>query len=208
MAECCSALSPDFAMHNCQRQSTTMEAKGAAVATIPLFVKEKLGVQAYRQWLEVLSPTARTVLSGSILPSVWYPMRETLVEPTRAICDLFYGGTLKGATEQGRFSASHGLRGVFRLFVRIASPEFIIARASQILPSYYRPSTMSVAEKSPGHTVVLVTDFPDPDESIEHRMMGWMEQALIMCGVNSVAAQIGVSMTDGAPHTAFHVSWN
>jgi len=185
-----------------------MEAKGTAVATIPLFVKKKLGVQAYRQWLEALTPTARSALSGAINNSAWYPMNEILIQPTKAICELFYAGNLKGAVELGRFSADHGLRGVYRFFVRIATPDFIIARASQILPLYYRPSNMIVVEKGAGHTVIRVTDFPEPDEVVEHRVLGWMEQGLIVCGVNDTTATIAKSMTNGSPFTEYHVTWN
>jgi hypothetical protein len=184
-----------------------MEVKGTAVATIPLFVKQQHGDNAFRQWLDTLTPEARDTLGDSVLPSVWYPMREILVEPTRAICDLFYDGDNVGAVELGRFSAKVGLSGVYRLFVRISSPEFIIARASQILPTYYRPSSMIVAEKGPGYAVIRVTEFPEPDTLVEHRIMGWMKHALQICGVKSEEIRIAESLTEGAPHTEFHVNW-
>ncbi len=185
-----------------------MEVKGTAVTTIPLFVKQKHGDQAYQRWLDTLAPKTRDTFNGSLLPSVWYPMRETLVEPTRAICDLFYGGDNRGAAEQGRFSAKLGLSGVYRLFVRISSPEFIIAKASQILPTYYRPSSMIIAEKGPGRAVIRVTEFPDPDTIVEQRILGWMEQALLICGVKTAQGSVEDSITAGAPHTEFHMTWS
>jgi hypothetical protein len=185
-----------------------MEVKGTAVATIPLFVKEKHGENGYHEWLAALTATTRETLGGKILPTAWYPMREMLAEPTRAICNLFYDGNLKGAVEQGRFSAQHGLRGVYRLFVRVASPEYIMAKASQIMPTYYRPSAMIVIEKESGKAVIRITEFPEPDTFVEHRILGWMEQALLICGVKNFRSSIAASMTTGAPHTDFRLSWS
>lgn len=184
-----------------------METKGAAVATIPLFVKEQHGGRAYQNWLDALPPKTRDIMSGSILPSMWYPMQEAVVEPTRVLCDLIYRGEPTGALDLGRFSAKHGLRGVYRLFIRVASPEFIVAKASQILPTYYRPSRMAVAERGKNSAVVQITEFPEPNTLVEYRIMGWMKQALQMCGVKSEQTRIKASMTQGSPFTEFHIAW-
>ena len=96
---------------------------------------------------------------------------------------------------------------MYRLFVRISTPEFIIARAGQIMPTYYRPASIAVPEHSHGRAVVRITEFPEPFTEVEHRMMGWMEQALAICGVKTVQSKIVASMTTGAPNTEFHLSW-
>jgi len=185
-----------------------MEVKGTAVTTIPLFVKKKHGEAAYEKWLGALSPKARGAFSGMVLSSAWYPLHEMLVEPTQAICDMFYGGSMQGAVELGRLSADHGLRGVYRLFVRVSNPEFIIQRAGQILPTYYRPSGMKVTEHARGRAVVRVTEFPEPHPVVEHRILGWMGQALEICGVKNVRGAIRSSMASGAPHTEFDLTWS
>jgi hypothetical protein len=185
-----------------------MEVKGTAVTTIPAFVKAKHGEAGYGKWLDSLKPEARKEFSGTMLSSAWYPLREMLIEPTLSIGNLFYGGTMLGAVELGRYSAEHGLKGVYRLFVRIGSPEFIISKAGQILPTYYRPSAMSVPEHTRGRAIVRVTEFPEPHPVVEHRMLGWMEQALTICGVKRIQAKIVVSMTTGSPHTDFQLTWS
>jgi hypothetical protein len=185
-----------------------MEVKGTAVTTIPAFVKAKHGDAGYRKWLDSLQPATREAFSGTMLSSAWYPLREMLIEPTVSICGLFYGGAMLGAVELGRFSAEQGLKGVYRLFVRIGSPEYIISKAGQILPTYYRPSAMTVPEHSHGRALVRITEFAEPHPVVEHRMAGWMEQALTICGVKRVQSKIVVSMTMGSPHTDFQLTWS
>jgi hypothetical protein len=47
------------------------------------------------------------------------------VEPTAAMCDLFFAGQTQGAYEIGRHSAEVGLRGVCNVFLRIGSTRTI-----------------------------------------------------------------------------------
>ncbi|MDJ0766964.1 MAG: hypothetical protein QNJ97_28580 [Myxococcota bacterium] len=147
------------------------------------------------------------MLRGPISPADWYPMQPALVDPTRAVCDMFYEGSVRGAVEQGRFSATIGLKGIFRLFVRLSAPELIISRASEILPTYYRPSKLHVAETGPGYAKIHITEFPEPDMLVENRILGWMRQALLICGVASEKGSIAESMTSGSSVTKIHLSW-
>jgi hypothetical protein len=185
-----------------------MEVNGAAVISLPLFIKEKFGEQGLQRWLEALPEQARNVYSTPIFQSAWYPMKDILVDPTKKLCELFYNGDLQGAWDCGRFSADHGLRGIYKIFVRLSSPEFLINKASIILPTYYRPSTMQVVENAQGHAIVRVVDFPEIDKVIELRMGGWMERALEISGCKDVQMKIVCSITEGAPYTEFQGSWS
>ncbi len=185
-----------------------MEVNGAAVLSLPLFVKGNFGDEGFQRWLNALSEHARKVYSAPIFQSGWYPMQEILIEPTKKICELFYQGDLKGAWECGRHSAEHGLRGIYKVFVRLSSPEFLINKASIILPTYYRPSSMKVMENVRGHAVVRVEDFPGMHKVIEFRMAGWMERALEISGCKNVQMKIICSITEGAQYTEFEGSWS
>lgn len=184
-----------------------MQVKGTAVLTVPLFVREKFGDDGLRQWLERLSDSARLVYSGSILASSWYPLDEILVEPTVRLCDTFYDGHIQGAVDQGRFSAEHALRGIYKIFVKVGSTDALVSRASTIMPTYYQPSAMEVVERAPGAIKVRITKFERPHPVVEHRIKGWMERALEISGVNSPGVRIAASMTAGSPYTEYQISW-
>lgn len=185
-----------------------MEVNGAAVVSLPLFVKDTFGEEGFRRWLNALSEHARSVYKSPIFQSTWYPLQEILVEPTKIICDLFYAGNLKGAWECGRQSAEQGLRGIYKVFVRLSSPEFLINKASVILPTYYRPSKMQVIENTRGHAIVRALDFPGMHKVIEFRMAGWMERALEISGCKNVEMKINCSITEGAQYSEFEGSWS
>lgn len=184
-----------------------MKVKGSAVTTLPLFVREKFGEDGFQNWIDAISPEARAAYKQVILTTEWFPLKQILSEPTKKICDLFYGGNLKGAWESGRFSAEQGLKGVYKVFIKLGSVAFITKKASTILPTYYEPSEMKVIDLQDKNAIVHITRFDDADETIDHRIGGWMEKALELSGCKMVKVSITKSLAKGDPFTEFQISW-
>jgi hypothetical protein len=185
-----------------------MQVKGSAIAPMAGFITEKHGATGYNRWLEALTPHAKEVYCGHVMANSWYPFRELMVEPTARMCDLFYGGNVRGAIEAGRYSADIGLKGVYKIFVKVGSPDFILKRASSIMAGYYTPSQLAVAESGPGKAVIHITRFPEPSTFVEARIMGWMQRALEINGCKNVMVKTPKSLTKGDALTEYLVSWS
>ena len=185
-----------------------VEVKGTAIINIPLFIKERFGEGGLNQWIDALTPEARKVYQASVFVSSWYPLKELLIEPLRKMCALFYAGDLiKGARESGRFSADNSLKGIYKIFVMLGSPEFMVRRAGTILPIYYRPSEMKVVECRKGQGILQITKFPDMDRVLEIRIAGWMERAIEISGGKQPNIKITKSLTAGDPLSEFLGTW-
>ncbi len=183
-----------------------MEVIGTAVRSTALFVR-KTNKNRFDEWVDTLSPRARGIATAKIVPSAWYPLEEGMVEPTRKICELFYDGDIRGAREIGRFSADYSLWGLFRLFVRIGSPQFLIRRASVVFSSYYQPSQMTVKTLEDKRAIVQIVEFPDPSDLVEARIGGWIERALKISGCEEVQCKYISSLTRGDPSSEFVAEW-
>ncbi len=184
-----------------------MKVKGSAIQTLPLFVKEKFGDGGHDRWLNALSAEARDIFNKKILPSSWYPLKEMFLEPTRAVCDLFYNGNHKGAWENGRYSAEKSLKGIYKVFIRIGSVHFLIKKASTILPTYYEPSHIDVVDIGDNSTVLHITKFEEADVIIDNRICGWVERAMEISGCKTTDIQITKSLAKGDPVTEIGVKW-
>ena len=184
-----------------------VEVKGTAIISILLFIKERFSVGGLNQWIDALTPEARKVYQASVLVSSWYPLKELLIEPLRKMGDLFYAGDLKGARESGRFSADYSLKGIYKIFVKLGSPEFMLRRAGTILPIYDTPSEMRVVECRKGQGIMQVTQSPDMDQGLEIRIAGWMERALEISGGKQPNLKITKSLTAGDPLSEFVATW-
>jgi len=190
------------------RGGSGLDVKGTAVGTLPVFVEERFGREGLELWLNTLNEYARKAFSKPILQASWFPIQSMFVEPTGALCDLFYNGKIRGAYEIGRFSAEVGLRGVYKVFLKIGSTRTIIEKATLILPTYYRPSSIEVVEMQDRRAVISITEFPEPNELVEERIRGWMERALEISGARSPIIKIEQSMARGAPTSDFVITWN
>jgi hypothetical protein len=85
--------------------------------------------------------------------------------------------------------------------------ESLINRASVILPTYYRPSSIRVAAVE-GRNVTLVIDrFPELDAIIQNRIAGWIERAVEISGQRDVVVAVTKSFTVGDDCTEFAISW-
>jgi len=173
-----------------------------------LYIPKTHTKNEYENWLNCLSPEVRVIFKVGPSASNWYPLKSFLIEPTRKYCDLFHGGYPKGAMELGRFSAEHSLNGMYTLFVKLSSVEFIVNRAAKIMPMYYKPSALEVAEFSDGFCRVHITEFPEINDLIEYRIAGWIEKALELHGCKDIQIDIPKSMTNGDPFTEIRLIWN
>jgi hypothetical protein len=183
-----------------------MEIKGTAIISLQEFVKKNFR-ERFDEWLISLPEASRKIMDGAILVNSWYPIQDAVIEPTKKMCDLFYHGDVKGAWEAGRFSAEHALKGIYKVFVKIGSPEFIIDKSSRILPTYYKMSEMEVVITKPKSSILRITKFPTPNTYLEYRIGGWMEKALEISGCEGITIRITKSMANGDPVTEYLSEW-
>ena len=184
-----------------------MKVSGEAMLSIPIFVIKKFGRKAYNQWLDSISPEARKVYSNPISKSDWYPLKKMMIEPTKKICELFYNNSLRGGWDCGRYSAEYGLKGIYKILVKLRSPQVLIKKGSSILSNYYKPSDVEVLEQTKSHVIVRILKFPEITPCLEYRMAGWMERAVEISGCNHVSVDITKSLTKDDPYTEFNVRW-
>ena len=185
-----------------------VEVSGLAVATVPLFIKEKLGEQALKKWIEKLDPEVRVIYKNSILVNQWFDIEKVFIKPVKILCDMFFDGDYERAWELGRYSADYGLKGVLKVFVTIASVNYFIKLAAIIFPKYYRPIKMDVPTNDKGSADVRINEFPEIHEIIEYRIAGWTERALEITNKNKeFSVEISKSLASGDDYTEFQVRW-
>ena len=89
------------------------------------------------------------------------------------MCDQFYDSPKEGAWKSGRFSAEVGLSGLYKVFVVISTPTFLIKRASRVLATFYSPTEVKVIDSSDDSMLVHFSKLPVKNEYLEYRIAGW-----------------------------------
>ncbi len=183
-----------------------MRTKGTTVKAIQNFVKAEYPNQ-YNDWLNSLPPKSREIMNGAIYATDWYPIQEGAVLPTYHLKMFFDQNSLKAAWHSGRHSADATLTGVYKIFVKVANPSYIIKRASKITATYYENVVVDSGEETKNSVVVTIYKFEQIDKLIEHRIGGWMERALELSGCSDVKMRITKALSKGDIETRYEITW-
>ena len=184
-----------------------VDVKGEVPIAIRLFIRKKFGDKSLDRWVESLSSEAKNIYSLPIQKTDWFPVRDIVIEPTKVLCDMFYDKDIKGAWESGRFSAEYSLKGIMIVLARLITPEVLITKGTEILSTYYRPSSLEVVEKSRNMVILRITEFQDIDRVIEYRIGGWIQRSGEISGARNVDVKIPKSLSQGDPYTEFYITW-
>ena len=183
-----------------------MQVRGSVIKSIDSFVADNYSSK-YEDWKNSLTADSTRLLS-SVSASNWYPVESGVVAPTKALCDMFYPDKKKGAWESGRYSAKMGLTGIYKVFVLISSPAFMLKRASRVIATFYEPTDLKVVDSTDNSMIIQFTKLPVKNELIEYRIAGWMEMALEICGCKNLKVIITKSMAQGHDLFETTISWD
>lgn len=184
-----------------------MKVKGTVTKSIQQYVKSS-HPDRYNQWEASLSKKSNTIFQNSISVSEWYPIDEALIEPCQTTAKLFFKDEHSAAWELGRYSAEIGLKGVYKVFVMMSSPHFLIDRSSRIISMLYENAEISVAEKKDKSCVIHLTKLPINSIILEYRIGGWIEKALEICGSKNIEIDMPQRLSKGNDLTQINISWD
>lgn len=182
------------------------QVKGTAVQSSMRYVRERFGEQALSGLLAALPPGDGASFEG-VLPSSWYPMNAFLRFMQEAERQL-------GAQEQeivrnmGRASCDYGVTGVYRIFFKVGSPEFIISRAARVFSSYYDSGELRVVESRDGRAVAELRGLQDGAPQFCERIYGWMQRTLELAGARNLRSSHSSCVHRGDPVCRFEGSWD
>lgn len=155
-----------------------MKIKGTSVLSTLNFVKTKFPAETHK-WLESLPEISKKIFTMPIYAGQWFPFIEGMIMPTQKIGEILYGGdTKKAAYETGKFSAEQGLKGVYKIFVKVASTGFVIKKTSQIFNTYYEGASIEIIDQTDKKVTFKVKGIDIQGRLFFERLSGWMEKTI------------------------------
>jgi len=184
-----------------------MKVKGTALKTTRDFVKAKFP-QLYDKWLQVLPEKSKILFTSTIDATAWYPFDEGYTIPVNKIAEICYQNNIRAAGDEiGEYSAEIALKGFYKVFLLIASPQFLLQRASKIFTTFYEPSKIEADIKGTNHGVLRIINFEGIDEAIEYRIAGWVRKALELANCKETRYEISKFLSRGHDCTEIHFYW-
>jgi hypothetical protein len=165
--------------------SAAAEVKGTAINATVRFLTERFGPTGLKKVVEGLSPQQRAILDSGVLVSSWYPF-SLVLDLTRRAQHVFGDQVPRMAREMGRSSADYALTTIYKIFFKVGSPQFIIAKASSVYKTYYSTGELAPIISEKGHAILEMKGFSEPAPELCDRLTGWMERTLELSGATEI----------------------
>ena len=183
-----------------------VEVKGTGLISTRTYIKEKYPNQ-YNEWLDNLPSESRNYYSGVIPTTNWFPVKEAYYYPLKAIADMFFNGDMKKAgLDIGDFSASYGLKGVYKVFLMIATPQALMRASKRIIALYYKGVNVDILDVKKKSLVLAATQVCEGNGDMDYRTIGWCVRALELANCKNV--QYESIKAEESSKFAIRLSWD
>jgi hypothetical protein len=181
--------------------------KGSAFASRILWVRLHQGESGVARVARKVSPDLGDVLRTGAVMSRWYPF-EMFVELNLALDRVFGAGDMGLIRTLGRHGADAHLTTIYRLFYKVGTVKWILARAPRLWGMHYDSGMLHV-DSYPGREAALrIEGFSHPHRAHCLSVQGWTERSVELSGGGEVRSEETACRASGDPSCRFLVSWN
>jgi hypothetical protein len=171
------------------------EIKGQSLKNYASTLRDIRGDAVADRVLALVSRELRDgLVNQTILTGGWYPVahkRELHEAGAKVTGEARFARTMSYEMTQ------RDLSGLYRTFVRIATPRYVLSIASRIFSTYFRPGEMRVVERRSGFVKVELTRCFGFDVNLWEDVMGGCEATLAVAGAQACRVRILSGGKDG-----------
>ena len=180
--------------------------KGTGFKSEILYIKKRFGEEMQDRIVSTLPPEDQKLLKGAILLDRWYPA-AVLERYRQAVVAQFKDEGLAIMEAMGQNSADFALTTIYRVFLSLTSPMFIIKRANSLWPRYFDTGRVEVAENGKTDVTVRIRDWEDASLTLCALMKGYFAKTMELSGGRMVQVKKLSCLSKGAPCCEYRVTW-
>lgn len=179
--------------------------KGRVILDSLAAIKDRVGEQELFKIIRSLSGVSRTVFESPVLFSEWYPL-NAFTEFLEADLRETANGDREALAKRSEKIVESQLRGVYRIFVKLGTPKFVISRISGVHETYFRG--VKIVPEFEGHTVTIkYLGFQKEHAIMEPIIIGFFRTALRISGANRVDLRFTIPIAQGGAYSELTVTW-
>ena len=184
-----------------------VQIKGSAIQETINQIKNRAGEDAFQKILALLDEEARNVFKGEIYSSTWYPLdlfARFLELEIRVLAD----GKEEMVTRASEAVIERQLRGIYKAFVKLGSPEFVIKRIAAVHETYFQGVPIDVQLAGHGKAVIKYTGFEKQHRIMGFAIIGFFKKALEISGAKDVVLYFTTPIEEGKGYAELSISWS
>ncbi|HEY1097843.1 MAG TPA: hypothetical protein VGF99_02905 [Myxococcota bacterium] len=179
--------------------------KAAGIASSVAVMQAMTSTARFNAYVDTLPRATADLVHRPRLPQSFVELE--LSDPLlRCAVDGLFDGDLRQLFELGRRQLRNDMSGIYRVFLRVASPAFVADRAAAIYAVYGRGlGTMTARHQTPRSFDLVVMDRPLPSPALFEYLRGSICGALELTGVRDL--QVAATPLQAAGSCRFRASW-
>jgi len=181
--------------------------KGSAVLDAVNAIKARSGDETYQRIVATLDEEDQALFKGASAPGDWCPL-DAFMRFVEADLRESAGGDERALIERSERIIDGQLHGIYRLFVKLGSPEFVLKRISIVHMTYFNGVQVEIISLKPGRAVLRYTGFEPPHRLIGYSIIGFYRKALQISGAKEVEASFPTPIGDARGYAELVVTWS
>jgi hypothetical protein len=183
-----------------------VQIKGSAIQETLNQINRRAGDDALRQILVLLDEPARKVFEREIFASSWYPL-DVFTQFLEVEIKVLAGGNEEMVTRGSEAVIERQLRGIYKAFVKLGSPEFVIKRIAAVHATYFQGVPIDVELPAHGSATVRYKGFQKQHRIMGLAIIGFFRKALEISGAEDVAIHFATPIDEGKDFAELSISW-
>ena len=184
-----------------------VQIKGSAIKETIAQVKSRAGEDAFQKILGLLDEETRKICKSEIYSSSWYPLElftRFLEVEIRVLAD----GKEEMVTRGSEAIIEKQLRGIYKAFVKLGSPEFVIKRIAAVHATYFQGVPIEVHLQGTGKALVRYTGFEKQHRVMGFAIIGFFKKALEISGAKDVVLYFTIPIEAGEAFSELSIAWS
>lgn len=184
-----------------------VQIKGSAIQETINQVKRRAGEEAFQKILALLDEETRNVLKAEIYSSSWYSLdffTRFLEEEIRVLAE----GKEEMVTRGSEAVIERQLRGIYKAFVKLGSPEFVIKRIAAVHETYFQGVPIEVTLLGNRQAMIRYTGFEKQHRIMGFAIIGFFKKALEISGAKDAVIQFATPIEEGKGYSELSISWS
>src|SRR5208282_3280429 len=184
-----------------------VQIKGTAVLDTIAMVKKRAGEEGFKKIVALLDEDARKLFSGEVFTSSWYPL-DLFTQFLEVEIRESAGGNEEVLIKGSEAVIERQLRGIYKVFVKLGSPEFVLKRIAAVHATYFQGVPIEVKLLGKGRALVKYTGFEKQHRIMGFAIVGFFKKALEISGARDAAIYFSTPIEDGKGYSELSIAWS
>jgi hypothetical protein len=184
-----------------------VQIKGATIKETVTQIKTRAGDQAFQKILGLLDEDTRRIFEGEIFASTWYPL-DKFTRFLEVEIRVLANGREEVITRGAEAVNERQLLGIYKAFVKVGSPEYVIERIAAVHATYFQGVSVDVQLPEPRKALIKYIGFEKQHRIMGFAIIGFFNKALELSRANDAVIYFTTPIEEGRGYAELSIAWS